>query len=353
VIGSPVVDIGGVKVGDVHPVAFVAEVGTFFNRDIGLAMAYLEQAARAGAPIFKTEILHDPDVCLPGTGLVHEYKHAGGASQEDYRALIERKCVPLADYRKLFERCRTLGVPFIATVYDFTGVDFLADVGAGAVKIARDNVDNVPLIRYAARTGLPMIFDAGIVYLEEITRAVHLARDGGADGVVVNHHPGANPAPAEAHHLRAIAMYKAALGVPVGLACHYRGDEMLYVAIGAGANLLEKGVVEDPDRVEQDLVSASRLSELPALVRKVAECSASLGVSRPSPREPRDLSVRKGLVAKRAIAAGATITVDDLRFAWPPVGIPVAQWDLVVGAKAARALAAGDVVRWTDISIEG
>jgi len=348
-----VVDIAGVKVGDGHPVALVAEVGTFFNRDIGLAMSYLEQAAEAGAPLFKTEILHDPNVCLPGTGLVHEYRHARGASQEDYRALIERKCVSLADYRKLFERCHALGVPFIATVYDFTGVDFLADVGGAAVKIARDNVDNVPLIRHAARTGLPMIFDAGIVYLEEIARAVRLARDSGAGGVVVNHHPGANPAPAEVHHLRAISMYKEALGVPVGLACHYRGDEMLYVAIGAGANLLEKGVVEDPDRVEQDLVSASRLSELPALVRKVAECSAALGVAQVSAREPRDLSVRKGLVARRAISAGAKIGAEDLRFAWPPHGISVAHWDLVVGSKAVRALAAGDVIRWADISIEG
>src|SRR5439155_442176 len=149
-------------------------------------------------------------------------------------------------------------------------------------KIARDNINNVPLIRHAGKTGRPLIFDAGIVYLDEIARAVRLAQDAGAGGVVVNHHPGANPAPPEVHNMRVMQSYKEALRVPVGLACHYRGDEMLYVAVAMGANLLEKGVVDDPDRVEQDLVSAARLGEVNDIIRKVHNCWKAIGPASPS-----------------------------------------------------------------------
>ena len=343
------VNIGGVMVGDAYPTVFVAEIGTFFNQDIELAHSYLNEVAQAGAPVFKTEILHNPNVVLKDSGLVHRYNHAGGTKSEDYRALIERKCVPLSGYRELFAHCRELDIPYVATVYDFEGVDFLAEEGGAAVKLARDNVNNVPLIRYASRTGLPVIFDAGIVYFDEVARAVRLAQDHGAGGVVVNHHPGSNPAPAEAHNMRVMETYKRALGVPVGLACHYRGDELLYLAVGMGANLLEKGVVDDPDRIEQDLVSAAKLSDLKRIIRQVRNCWESIGQAPARHPEPRDLSSRKGLVATCSIAKGGNLGPDNVGFAWPPVGISVENWDEVMGHKATRDLAADEAIGWDDV----
>jgi sialic acid synthase SpsE len=347
------VAIGGVMVGDGFPTVFVGEIGTFFNKNVDLAESYLRAAVAAGVPVLKTEILHDPEVCLKATGLSHAYRHAGGVAVEDYRALIERKVVPLPDYRRLFRLCDTLGVPLIATVYDFEGVDFLVEVGGAAIKIARDNVNNVPLIRHAARTGRPLIFDAGVVYLDEIARAVRLAQDAGAGGVIVNHHPGANPAPPEAHNMRIMQTYREALDVPVGLACHYRGDEILYVAVGMGAHLLEKGVVDDPDRAEQDLVSAARLSDVGEIVRKVRNCWQAIGRAQPRPQEPRDLSVRKGLVARRTIAEGEVFAGDNVRFAWPPLGVSVEYWDLVASRKAARTIQANEVIGWSDVRFDG
>jgi len=327
----------------------MAEIGTFFNQDIGLAKEYLARIVEAGVPLFKTEILHDPDVCLRSSGLQIKFHHAGGMQVEEYRRLIERKTVPLAEYEKLFAGVREAGIPFVASVYDFEGVDFFVKQGGGALKIARHNITHLPLIRYCAATGLPVIFDVGIVYLHEIAAAVHAARTHGGGGVVVNHHPGPNPTPAEGQNLRAIATYKEIFHAPVGLACHYRGDEILYTAIGLGADLLEKGVVDDPDRVEQDVVSAARLSELPELVRKVRACSAALGERLPPIKEPRDLNTRKGLAARVAILAGAPLTLENVGFAWPPLGVPAEYWDVIQDRKAARDLAPGEPIRWEDL----
>jgi len=346
------VNLGGVMVGDGHPTVFVAEVGTFFNQDIELAQSYLRQVARAGAKLFKTEILHDPDVCLKSSGLIHEYKHASGTKVEDYRELIERKCVPLIGYRRLFALCRELDINFIATVYDLEGIDFLAEEGGSGIKIARDNINNVPLIRHAARTGLPVILDAGVVYFDEVARAVRLAQDEGAGGVVVNHHPGSNPAPPEVHNLRIMQTYKEAFRIPVGLSCHYRGDEILYLAVGMGANLLEKGVVDDPDRVEQDLVSAVSLNEISDIIQRVSNCWKAMGRATAHHKEPRDMSVRKGLVASRVISKGQEFEPENVRFAWPPLGVSVEHWDLIMGKRAANNLETNEAINWSDVSFE-
>lgn len=348
---SATVYLGKIPVGDGHPTVFVAEIGTFFNQDLALAESYIRAVAQAGAPVVKTEVLHNPDVCLKNSGLLSTFRHAGGVQTEDYRALIERKVVSLDNYRILFRLCADLKLPFIATVYDFEGVDFLAEVGAAGIKISRDNINNFMLIRRSAKSGLPLIFDAGVVYLDEVARAVRCAREAGGSGVIVNHHPGANPAPPEVHHFRVMQTYKESLGVPVGLSCHYRGEEMLYVAVGMGANLLEKGVVDDPDRVEQDLVSAASLADLPQMVRKVQNCWAAIGAAPARPKEPRDFMRRKCLVAARAVRAGETLDESNLTFCWPPVGISVENFDAVAGSVARRNLEKFQPLQWEDIRL--
>jgi sialic acid synthase SpsE len=343
------IQVGKVQVGAGAPCVLMAEIGTFFNQDIGLAKEYLARIVEAGVPVFKTEILHDAEVCLRSSGLEIKFHHAAGTQVEEYRRLIERKTVPLADYEKLFAAARDAGIPFVASVYDFEGVDFFVKQGGGALKIARHNITHLPLIRYCAATGLPVIFDAGIVYLHEIATAVHAARTHGAGGVVVNHHPGPNPTPAEGQNLRAIATYKEIFQSPVGLACHYRGDEILYTAIGLGADLLEKGVVDNPDRMEQDVVSAVSLADLPELVRKVNACSASLGDRLPTIKEPRDLNTRKALAARLPIPAGARLTLENVTFAWPPLGVPAEHWEVVENRFAKCNISQGDPIRWEDI----
>lgn len=342
--------LGKVPVGDEHPVVLAAEIGTFFNQDIGLARQYLSRVVEAGVPVFKTEILHDPDVCLKNSGLQIKFNHSAGQQVEEYRKLIERKTVPLKDYAVLFEECRRLAIPFIASVYDFTGVDFLVAEGGAGIKIARHNIAHLPLIEHSAKTGLPVIFDAGLVYVDELARAVKIVQDIGAP-VIINHHPGPNPTPAEKQNLRVISTWKEVFKVPVGISCHYRGDEVLFAAVGVGANLIEKGVVDDNTRVEQDVVSAVNLDDLAEFQQKLLNCSAALGQRLPQIPEPRDLNTRKGMVARLQIKTGDQLNFDNVGFAWPPLGMGSEHWDLASGKPAKRDIAVGEVIEWKDVCI--
>ncbi len=343
--------IGDVPIGDGYPTIFMAEIGTFFNKDIDLALKLIKASVDAGAPIVKSEILHNPDVSIKDSGLLKSYNYARGSKTEPYRDIIERKIVSLDRYRELYGYCQSLGVPFVASVYDVEGIDFFVEIGGSAIKIASHQMNNIPLVRYAARTGLPILIDTGRAYFWEVARLVHAAQAAGAGGVIVMHHPGANPAPPEAHHMRVMQTYKEALNIPVGLTCHYRGDEMLYLAVGMGANLLEKGVVDDPDREEMDLVSAAALGDVPEIVRKVNNCWKAIGHAPMPIVEPRDVSNWKGLVARRPIAAGEVIGYDNVLFAWPPIGIPAEYWDAVAGKPVSRSFEANEVIRWEDVDL--
>jgi sialic acid synthase SpsE len=344
------VNIGSVPVGDGHPPVLVAEIGSFFKKDMDRAADFLERAVAAGAPVFKTEILHSADVVLPSTGLDHTFSHAQGKRTQDYRALIEERVVPLDKYRVLLERCHALKTPFVASVFDAKGIDFLVEMKAAGIKISRNYANHYVLIRRAADTGLPVIFDVGEMYFSETMAAVEIVRSAGAP-VIILHHPGANPSPAGVHNMRVIETYKRMIDAPIGLSDHYRGDLMVYVAAALGANMIEKGIVNDPDAAEADIVSAARFSELKHMLDQLRQVWESLGDGRDHTQPSRNLSSRAGLVAAKPLRRGETMTMDKAQWSWPPLGIASEFWPLIENAKLIADVPQGKPLTWADFGI--
>ena len=172
-----------------------------------------------------------------------------------------------------------------------------------------------------------------------------------AKSIIINHHPGKNPATPDIHNLRIIRRYKKALNIPVGLSCHYRGDEILYAAVGAGVNLIEKGVFDNPDEEDQNIVSTARLSELETIVRKVKNCWKALGKTEISVPEPRDTyTLLYGIVSRRKILKGEKISRETVKFAFPAAGISVEHWDIIKGRKVKQDISSKNPITWDDVN---
>src|SRR6185503_15179558 len=95
----------------------------------------------------------------------------------------------------------------VASVFDIKGVDFLVEMKASAIKLARNYVDHHVLIRHAAKTGLPVILDVGETYFSETFAAAEIIRAADVP-LILLHHPGPNPSPAAIHNMRIIETYK-------------------------------------------------------------------------------------------------------------------------------------------------
>lgn len=357
------VKLGPFALADDAPPVFLAEIGGFFGQDIALARRMIGEiiAACRTVPaqpaLLKTEILHDADVCLPGDTLETYASKAGAVKRENYRALIERKVVPLARYAELFALCRREAMPFLVSVYDFAGADFAVGEGAAALKIASGNIVHVPLIRHCAgacvRAGLPLLIDTGRASLAEVHQAVAVARAAGCHDIVVEHSPDGHPALPKAHNLRILQTYRQAFGVPVGLSDHHVGVEMLHMAVALGAAIIEKGVHVAPDDLDIDISHTMDLRDLPRELSVLRDCWLAMGKPARDPAAAIEgvigTSQRACLVARRDLGPGDPVSLDTIRFAWPCRGIPVQHWDLVAGWTLARAVPAGTPIDWSDV----
>ncbi|MBO6788926.1 MAG: N-acetylneuraminate synthase family protein [Dinoroseobacter sp.] len=344
-------EIGGRPINQGTKPLFLPDIGTFFNRDIPLAISIIDSLADAGLTLIKGEILQNTEVCLPGD-LVENYLASDGSTilAENYRSLIERKTVPLEAYRRIFGHCARRQVDFVLSVYDFEGAAFAKEIGAVALKISSSNITHYPLITYVAGLGLPIVLDTGHATLAEAERAVAWCRAMGENRIITEHSPPAPPNPVSNHNLMFMGSLAARCGTFIGLSDHHLGSEMLLAAIPMGAVVLEKGVAVDSITNEQDLQHALSLSAIPSVMKSIDRVHSAIGdgADRDLSGKPQYKS-RMGMVASKNLSIGAELTLDSVRFAFPAIGIPTEFWPEIEGMTAAKPIKSGTPIYWSSI----
>lgn len=363
--------IANFSIGPNHPPVLLAEIGTLFNQDVGMAGRLVDAVASANilaeerygcsSPIvLKGELLLSADICLDDHSVERFQSRTGAIREERYRDLIARKLVPASVYRDLIAHASSKGLPVAMSVYDDAGIELARDTGVAALKIASSNVNHLPLIRHMALQDMSLILDTGRTRLSEVDRAVRLINSVWSerkyDGLlIIEHSPDGHPAPDRNHNLRSLSTLAAVYGGPVGLSCHAMDEDACIAAVALGAQLIEKNVCEDVGALEQDTAFALDIAGLPEFSARIRRCYDRLGDRWRDPTTQTGLiatSARMGLVARINVEAGALLNAQTCGFAFPCRGVSVEDFDRVQGWRFNKPLSAGDVVRWSDLNPE-
>jgi sialic acid synthase SpsE len=343
--------IGKRLIGDAHPPVFWPDIDVYFKRDVALAINMVRSMKAVGIETIKGAVLHRADLCLDQDCPTEYFVPGQGLVVESYRKIVERHVVDLERLRRIFSEVRDLGLDLVLSVYDDEGVAFAEEMEAAAIKIPSSNIVHAPLIRSAASARRPLVVDTGRSSIAEIDRAMCWARAVGAADILLQHSPPGPPALPTQFNMRMMPELGRRFDVPYGLSDHFAGIEMISIAVAMGASVLEKGVCADGSTSDIDLAHALPLSRVPQLLETMALAYESLGASmRADPatsHHPRD---RMGLVAARDLHLGERLDLAGVRFAFPAAGVPVEDWDAVVGRVLVVPVAAGRPISSSDLA---
>ena len=336
-------------IGPDRPPFVIAEMSGNHNQSLDRALAIVDAAAKAGAHALKIQTYKADTMTLDLAGGEFSITDASSlwAGKTLYK-LYEQAHTPWEWHVPIFDRARALGMAAFSTPFDETAVDFLETLDVPCYKIASFEMTDLPLIRKVAATGKPMIVSTGMASTAEIDETVRAARAAGCRDLVLLKCTSTYPATPANTHLRTIPNLREWSSCEVGLSDHTMGIGAAVAAVALGATVIEKHFTLS--RADGGVDSAFSLepAELQALVVETERAWQALGhVSYgPTDAEKSSLAYRRSLYAVRDIAAGETLTPDNVRAIRPGSGLPPKHLDQVLGRKAKRDVKKGTPMAW-------
>lgn len=322
----------------------IAEAGINHGGDEGMAHALVDAAADAGADAVKFQTYVPELTALPGAPLA---AYQRGRLEGDMLDLARRHCLELDAWPRLAAHAADRGIVFCSTAFDLPSLELIVALGVDRLKVPSGEIVNAPLVRAAARTGLPAMVSTGMSTLAEVRRAIDWwdVEDGAE--IAVLHCTSAYPTPASEANLRAMLTLAIETGRPVGLSDHTLGRAAACTAVAMGACIVEKHLTLDHGLPGPDHESSATPDELAALVAGVREVETLLGSARKEPGAT-ELGVRpvarRSLRFARDLAAGHVLREEDLVALRPGTGVGVEHTDDLVGRELDGAVRAGDAV---------
>ncbi|HEX7129464.1 MAG TPA: pseudaminic acid synthase [Rhodanobacteraceae bacterium] len=346
-IESPAISIAGRKIGAGQPPYVVAEMSANHDGSIEKAFRIIEAAKQTGADAVKLQTYRPDTITLDCDDDAFRI-HGGLWDGRRLYDLYAEAYLPWEWHAPLFEHARKLGITIFSSPFDRTAVDLLEDLDAPAYKIASFEAVDLPLIRYVAGTGKPMIISTGIADAEEIGEALAAARDGGCRELAILHCVSGYPAPASDYNLRTLPDMQARFGVVVGLSDHTLDNTTAIASVALGACIIEKHFTLDRSGGGPDDSFSLEPSELEALCRDARTAWSALGRIDYGLKssEQANVKFRRSLYFVRDLGEGELVTADAVRSVRPGYGLAPKFLDSVVGRKLVRTVKANSPVTW-------
>lgn len=338
--------IDGRKIGPTHPPYVIAELSANHNGDLGQALSIIDAAKLAGADAIKLQTYTADTITLKSDApefLIEDGLWAGRTLYDLYKWAH----TPWEWHARLFEHARAQGLTIFSSPFDPTAVDLLAGLGAPAFKIASFEAVDLPLIRYVAQQGKPMIISTGMADAEETGAAIEAATGAGCKELVVLHCVSGYPAPAGDYNLRTMADMGRRFDVLTGLSDHTLDNTTAIAAVALGACVIEKHFTLDRSGGGPDDSFSLEPAEFAALctgARTAWEALGEVDYGRKS-SERSNTKFRRSLYYVEDIPAGGLVSDSAVRSVRPGFGAAPKHLERVVGARVREAVAANTPVK--------
>jgi N,N'-diacetyllegionaminate synthase len=336
--------IGRAAIGSGHCFV-IAEAGVNHDGDLDKALALVDAAAGAGADAVKFQTFSADRLVTADAPKARYQERDASASQHE---MLRRLELAPADYRRIADYCHERGIVFLSSPFDEESADLLETLDVAAFKIPSGELINLPFLRHVAMKRRPMIVSTGMATLAEARSAVGAIEAAGCRELALLHCVSAYPAEPRDANLRAMATLRDHFRIPVGWSDHMLGTEVALAAVALGADIIEKHLTLDRTAPGPDHAASLEPAEFGAMVRGIRAIASALGSGEKRPAEA-ELEIaavaRKSLVAARALREGETLAAADVVLRRPGTGLPPATLDRLLGRRAARAVAAGALLR--------
>lgn len=332
---NPTITVKNRVIGEGHPAYIIAEMSANHAGSLARAKEIIHAAKEAGADCLKIQT-YTPDTITIDCD--NEYFQIGGGTWagENLYSLYGKAYTPWDWQPLLKEEADKVGIDFLSTPFDHTAVDFLEEMNVDFYKIASFELVDLPLIRYVAEKGKPIIMSTGMASKEEIREAVDAIYQTGNKQLALLKCSSAYPANPAQMNLSTIRDLAKTFRVPVGLSDHSMGELSAGISISMGGSIIEKHFCLGRDIENPDASFSMTPNEFADMVRHVREVEMALGKPfyGPMEQEMSNYGFRRSIFVVQDIRQGEELTSENIRVIRPGNGLKPKFYEEVLGKKA-------------------
>ena len=246
---------------DVNPIV-IAEVGINHNGKLEDALLLAKEAINAGAKFVKLqthiaseEMSNEAKVIIP----VH--------TKENIYDIIESCELTEQEEKEVAEYVKSRNAYFISTPFSIPAIERVVNLGVPFIKIGSGEFNNLPLIREACLSRLPLVLSTGMNTLKSIDRTVEEISKFG-NSFALMHCTNIYPTPDNCVRLNAInEMRRRYPETIIGLSDHTITSYACFGTIALGASILERHFTDTKKRIGPDISCSMTPKELKEIIK--------------------------------------------------------------------------------------
>ena len=328
----------------------IAEMSGNHNQSLERALKIIDAAAAAGASAIKIQTYTADTLTIKGVFKITEKSSLWYG--KDLHDLYDEAHTPWDWHKAIFEHAHKRGIICFSSPFDETAVDLLESLNNPIYKIASFEINHIPLLKYIAKTGKPVIMSTGASSLSEIAEAVDVLKREGCQNLTLLKCTSTYPASAENSNLNTIPHLKELFNCEVGLSDHTMGIGVSVAAIAKGANVIEKHFCLDRSEGGVDSAFSLEPSEFKQLVIEANNAYLALGkINYGIINDEKKVDAgKRSIYISDEINEGDIITTKNIKVIRPGFGLHPRYYTDVLGKKANKNLKIGQPLSFNDLN---
>ena len=341
-------NLNGREIGEGYPAYVIAEMSANHAGSLQRAKDIIYAAKEAGADCVKIQTYTADTMTIDCD---NKYFHIANGTWkgENLYQLYKKAYTPWEWQKELKQTADKVGIDFFSTPFDKTSVDFLEELDIKFYKIASFELIDLPLIKYVASKGKPMIISTGMADLSEINDAVLTVRKQNNSNLALLRCASAYPAITDAMNLRTMQNMAETFQVPVGLSDHSMGSVGAVTAVALGAKIIEKHFCLSRTTKNPDSTFSMEPLEFKKMIQDIRAAEKAIGIVKygPTEQEKENIGFRRSIFCVQDIKKGDKFTEQNIRIIRPGYGLKPKYYSEILGETARR-----DILRGTPIQFE-
>lgn len=267
-----------------------------------------------------------------------------GKTYGEHRAFLE---LSDEEHLEVYRHAKDKGLDFVETLCAKGCLSLLKLFTPDRLKVASRDLTNLPLLAALAETKIPIILSTGMAGKKELDDALDVITRY-HDNISILHCVSQYPTHPDNLNLRTITYLKKHYSqYTIGFSDHTIGISAPVVAIGMGAEIIEKHITIDRRMKGTDQAGSLGPDGVNRMVRDIRVAERWMGTEDLYIEEcvsGSKVKLERSIATRREIRKGESLTIDDIHMLSPGNGFKWADKDKVIGHCTLKDIPANEVI---------